>query len=131
MLNRVILMGRLVADPELRKTQGGTSVAAARIAVDRDFKDAGGDRQADFIDIVAWRGTAEMLCKYFTKGRMLALEGRLQIRPWTDKDGRKRTAAEVVADSIWFADSKKTSEPSAGGQDFREIPEDEEGELPL
>lgn len=131
MLNRVILMGRLVSDPELRKTQGGTSVAAARIAVDRDYKDAGGERQADFIDIVAWRGTAEMLCKYFTKGRMLALEGRLQIRPWTDKDGRKRTAAEVVADSIWFADSKKIAEPSAGGQDFREIPEDEEGELPL
>ena len=131
MLNRVILMGRLVSDPELRKTQGGTSVAAARIAVDRDYKDAGGERQVDFIDIVAWRGTAEMLCKYFTRGRMLALEGRLQIRPWTDKDGRKRTAAEVVADSIWFADSKKPAEPSAGGQEFREIPEGEEGEPPF
>lgn len=105
MLNKIVLMGRLTKDPELRRTQSGTAVASFSIAVDRDYdKDA-----VDFIDCVAWRGTAEFVCKHFSKGRMIAVQGKLQIRPWTDKEGHKRTAAEVVCENIYFADSKKDS----------------------
>ena len=108
MLNRIILMGRLTRDPELRHTQTGTPVASFTLAVDRDFKSRdGGDRATDFIDIVAWRTTAEFVSKYFTKGRMAVVEGRLQIRDWTDKDGNKRRTAEVVADQVYFGDSKR------------------------
>ena len=101
MLNRIILMGRLTRDPELRRTQGGTAVANFSLAVERDFKDqATGEKATDFIDIVAWRSTAELAEKYFHKGRMAVVEGRLQIRDWTDKDGNKRKAAEVVAEHM-------------------------------
>ena len=111
MLNRIILMGRLTRDPELRHTQTGTAVASFSLAVDRDFKDRNsGERATDFIDIVAWRQTAEFVSRYFTKGRMAVVEGRLQMRNWTDKDGNKRTSAEVVADNVYFGDSKRDGE---------------------
>ena len=108
MLNRIVLMGRLVKDPELRRTGSGTAVTSVTLAVDRDFKEQDGTRKADFIDVVAWKGTAEMLSKYFTKGRMIVVEGRLQLRDWTDKDGNKRRTAEVVANSVYFGDSKSS-----------------------
>ena len=133
MLNRIILMGRLTRDPELRRTSSGTAVTSFSLAVDRDFKSQSGEKETDFIDIVAWRNTAEFVSKYFTKGRMAVVEGRLQIRDWTDKDGGKRRSAEVVAEHVYFGDSKQRSEsdtPSASGA-FREIPENEEGELPF
>lgn len=108
MLNRVILMGRLTRDPELRQTQSGTAVASFSLAVERDFADKStGTRPTDFIDIVAWRSTAEFVCKYFSKGRMAVVEGRLQIRDWQDRDGNKRRSAEVVADNVYFGDSKR------------------------
>ena len=108
MLNRIIIMGRLARDPELRRTQTGTPVASFRLAVDRDFKDkTTGERSTDWIDVVAWRSTAEFVSRYFTKGRMAVVEGRLQMRDWTDKEGNKRTAAEVVADNVYFGDSKR------------------------
>ena len=147
MLNKIILMGRLTRDPELRHTQTGTAVASFSLAVDRDFKDkATGDRTTDFIDVVAWRQTGEFVSRYFTKGRMAVVEGRLQIRDWKDKDGNNRRSAEVVADNIYFGDSKRDSQsggdyappaygspaesytaPASGG--FAEIEED--GELPF
>ena len=99
MLNRVTLMGRLVADPELRSTASNLSVCSFRIAVDRDYK-KGDQKETDFIDIVAWRSTAEFVANYFNKGRMIAVDGRLQIRPWEGKDGNKRFATEVVADNV-------------------------------
>ena len=108
MLNRIIIMGRLARDPELRRTQSGTPVVSFRLAVDRDFKDkATGERSTDWIDVVAWRSTAEFVSRYFTKGRMAVVEGRLQMRDWTDKDGNKRTTAEVVAENVYFGDSKR------------------------
>ena len=114
MLNRIILMGRLTRDPELRHTQTGTAVASFSLAVDRDFKDKStGEKSTDFIDIVAWRSTAEFVSRYFTKGRMAVVEGRLQLRDWTDRDGNKRRSAEVVADNVYFGDSKRDAE--AGG----------------
>ncbi len=122
MLNRIVLMGRLTRDPELRHTQTGTPVASFSLAVDRDFRDkATGDRATDFIDIVAWRQTAEFVSRYFAKGRMAVVEGRLQIRDWTDREGNKRRSAEVIADNVYFADSKRDSDasgsyaPPAGG----------------
>ena len=136
MLNRIILMGRLTRDPELRHTQAGTSVASFSLAVDRDFKDKStGEKGTDFIDIVAWRSSAEFVSRFFTKGRMAVVEGRLQLRDWKDKDGNNRRSAEVVAEHVYFGDSKRSesdtaSAPPASG-DFREIPEDEEGELPF
>ena len=122
MLNKIFLMGRLARDPELRRTQTGTPVASFRLAVDRDFKDRNtGERATDWIDVVAWRQTAEFVSRYFTKGRMAVVEGRLQIRDWTDKDGNKRTTAEVVADQVYFGDSKPKEngegEPPAYGDD--------------
>ena len=113
MLNRIILMGRLTRDPELRRTGSGTAVTSFSLAVDRDFKSQSGEKETDFIDIVAWRNTAEFVSKYFTKGRMAVVEGRLQIRDWTDKDGGKRRSAEVVADNVYFGDSKRDAEAGA------------------
>ena len=108
MLNKIFIMGRLTRDPELRRTQTGTPVASFSLAVDRDFKDRNtGERTTDFIDCVAWRQTGEFVSRYFTKGRMAVVEGRLQIRDWTDKDGNKRRSAEVVADQVYFGDSKR------------------------
>ena len=108
MLNKVFIMGRLTRDPELRRTQTGTAVASFTLAVDRDFKDKStGERSTDFIDVVAWRQTGEFVSRYFTKGRMAVVEGRLQMRDWTDKDGNKRRTAEVVADQVYFGDSKR------------------------
>ena len=149
MLNHIVLMGRLVRDPELRQTQSGVSVVSFRIAVDRDFQSRdSSEKQADFIDIVAWRNTAEFVSKYFTKGRMAVVSGRLQIREWTDRDGGKRYSAEVVADNVYFGDSKpggqgggQASAPRTGGDrfggydapeiktDFAEVEDD--GDLPF
>lgn len=136
MLNKIFIMGRLVADPELRHTQSGTAVATFRLAVDRDFKDKDtGERGADFIGVVAWRNTAEFIARNFSKGRMAVVAGSLQMRDWTDKDGNKRITAEVVAESVYFADSKRENQPErslppakSGG--FEEI-SDEDGELPF
>lgn len=119
MLNKVTVMGRLCANPELRRTQNGIAVCNARIAVERDYADQGGERATDFFDIVAWRGTAEFLCKYFEKGRKVVLDGRLQTRSWTDRDGNKRVSVEIVAESAYFAESKPTeatSEATAKGR---------------
>ena len=114
MLNKIFIMGRLTRDPELRRTQTGTPVASFSLAVDRDFKDKStGERTTDFIDVVAWRQTGEFVSRYFTKGRMAVVEGRLQIRDWTDKDGNKRRSAEVVAAQVYFGDS--TRDGDGGG----------------
>jgi len=108
MLNHIVLMGRLARDPELRRTSSGVAVVSFTIAVDRDFTGgATGERETDFIDIVAWRNTAEFVSKYFTKGRMAVVSGRLQIRNWNDKEGNKRRTAEVIADNVYFGDSKR------------------------
>ena len=115
MLNHCTFMGRLTRDPELRRTNSGTPVASFTIAVDRDFKSENGEK-TDFIDIVAWRNTAEFVSKYFSKGRMAVVSGRLEIRTWTDKDGNKRRNAEVVAENVYFGDSKKeTADNNFGG----------------
>lgn len=114
MLNKIFIMGRLTRDPELRRTQNGTAVAGFALAVDRDFKNADGTKETDFIEVVAWRSSAEFVSKYFTKGRMAIVEGRLQIRDWQDKDGNKRRNAEVVADNVYFGDSKKEGDSSGG-----------------
>ena len=130
MLNKIVIQGRLTKDPELRRTQSGTAVASATVAVDRDFKNQDGNRDTDFIPIVAWKGTGEMLAKYFSKARMIVVEGRLQLRDWTDNDGNKRRTAEIVANSVYFGDSKRdggeTVEPKGG---FSEIEDD--GEMPF
>ena len=154
MLNRIVMMGRLARDPELRRTQSGIAVTSFRIACDRDFKSQNGEKSTDWIDVVAWRQTAEFVSKYFTKGRMAIVEGRLQSRDWTDKDGNKRTTIEVVADNVYFGDSRRDSAdrgdsfgggysapaygapsggysaPVGGTSDFAEIDE-EDGELPF
>ena len=116
MLNHITIMGRLVRDPELRRTGSGIAVASFTVAVERDFsgKDSGGQKETDFIDCVAWRQTGEFVSKYFKKGRMIAVSGRLQIRNWNDKDGSKRKSAEVVADNCYFADTKKDAESGGG-----------------
>ena len=126
MLNRCIIMGRLTRDPELRRTQAGKAVTSVTLAVDRDFKGQNGEKETDFIDIVAWGNTAEFLCNYFSKGRMAVAEGRLQIRDWTDKDGGKRRSAEIVAERVYFADSKREGANSG----FVEL-DDQDGELPF
>lgn len=107
MLNKIVIMGRMTKDPELRRTGSGTAVTSFTLAVDRDFKAQDGSRETDFIDCVAWRSTAEFASKYFAKGRMAAVEGRLQMRDWTDKEGNKRRNAEVIVDNLYFGDSKK------------------------
>jgi single-strand DNA-binding protein len=149
-MNHVVLMGRLTRDPELRHTQTGTPVSTFTLAVDRGYTPRdGGERQTDFIDIVAWRSTAEFVSKYFVKGQMAAVTGRLQIRDWTDKDGNKRRSAEVIADNVYFTDSKKNRESDSGfnytqqksdtsgdylspviGSEFMELEEDD-GDLPF
>jgi single-strand DNA-binding protein len=147
-MNQIVLMGRLTRDPELRHTPNGVAVASFTLAVDRGYvpKD-GGERQTDFIDIAAWRNTGEFVAKYFTKGQMAAVVGRLQIRDWNDKDGNKRRSAEVVADNVYFTESKKSRESSVGpvgqrddyspsfqapvqGSDFAELDMDD-GDLPF
>ena len=113
MLNHITIMGRLTRDPELRRTGSGIAVASFTLAVDRDFAPRdGGERETDFIDCVAWRQTGEFVSKYFTKGRMAVVSGRLQIRGWTDKDGNKRRSAEVVADNVYFGDSRRDGDNS-------------------
>lgn len=151
MLNKIFIMGRLTRDPELRRTQSGTPVTSFSLAVDRDYKSQSGEKETDFIDVVAWRSTAEFVSKYFTKGRMAVVEGRLQIRAWQDKDGNNRRSAEVVADNVYFGDSRRDSDsgsgnyggnsgysapaggyaaPVGGGSGFAEIDE-EDGDLPF
>ena len=116
MLNHITIMGRLTRDPELRRTGSGVAVASFTVAVDRDFGGRdGGEKETDFIDCVAWRQTGEFVSKYFTKGRMIVVSGRLQIRSWTDKDGNKRRTAEVVADNCYFGDSKRDDQGSSYG----------------
>ena len=107
MLNHIVVMGRLTRDPELRKTASGVSVTSFSVAVDRDFSQQDGKKETDFLDVVAWRNTAEFAAKYFTKGRMAVISGRLQIRNWEDKEGNKRRTAEILAENIYFGDSKK------------------------
>ena len=132
MLNKAIIMGRMTRDPELRHTQKGTAVTGFSVAVDRDRKEAG----TDFIDVTAYGKTAEFVCKYFGKGRMVLVDGRLQIRSWTDRDGNKRTTPEVVAEHIYFGDSKRPESDSLEPEnippqpDFTEL-EDDDGELPF
>ena len=129
MLNRIVLMGRLTRDPELRRTQSGTAVVSFSVACDRDYAAQGAERETDFIDIVAWRGTAEFVEKYFSKGRMIVVGGRLQIRNWQDKEGNKRRSAEVVADNVYFGDSKRDSadggfnQSQGYAQSFNQIPQ--------
>ena len=145
MLNRIMIMGRLTRDPELRHTQAGAAVSSFTLAVDRDFKDKqSGEKATDFIDVVAWRQTGEFVSKYFTKGRMAVVEGRLQMRDWTDKDGNKRRSAEVIADNVYFGDAKKDDGGSytggyqsagqtagvSSGTEFAEL-NDDDGELPF
>ena len=148
MLNHITIMGRLTRDPELRRTGSGIAVASFTLAVDRDFGGRdGGERETDFIDCVAWRQTGEFVSKYFTKGRMAVVSGRLQIRGWTDKDGNKRRTAEVVADNVYFGESKRNSEsnssyggntyaapaysaPSAPASDFAML-DDDDAQLPF
>ena len=115
MLNHIVLMGRLTRDPELRRTGSGISVASFSLAVDRDYKGDNSERETDFIDIVAWRNTADFVSRYFSKGRMAVVTGRLQIRSWTDKDGNKRRSAEVVADNVYFGDSKRDGDAAPAG----------------
>lgn len=138
MLNHIVLMGRLTRDPELRQTGSGISVASFTIAVDRDYAAQGAEKETDFVDIVAWRGTADFVSKYFAKGRMAVVSGRLQIRDWQDKEGNKRRSAEVVADNIYFGESKKDSQGSSSTQsdepaqstDFAPL-DDDDSELPF
>lgn len=107
MLNKIIIMGRLTRDPELRRLENGTAVTRYTLAVDRDFKSQNGERETDFIDCVSWRGNAEFVSKFFTKGSMAIVDGRLQLRDWTDKDGNKRRSAEVIAENVHFGESKR------------------------
>lgn len=140
MLNKIILMGRLGRDPEVRYTQSGTPMASFSLAVDRDFVDqATGRRPTDWIEVAAWNAKAKFVQQYFRKGQLAVVEGRLQIRDWTDKEGAKRRTAEVVADQIYFAGAK-TAPPSEGNANERSLPEppaqefaeqDDEGELPF
>ncbi len=119
MLNHITIMGRLTRDPELRRTGSGIAVASFTVAVDRDFgKNENGEKETDFIDCVAWRQTGEFVSKYFTKGSMIVVSGRLQIRGWTDKDGNKRRTAEVVADNCYFGESKRSEGGSYGGNTY-------------
>lgn len=121
MLNHITIMGRLTRDVELRMTNSGTAVASFTLAVDRDYSGKDAEKETDFIDCTAWKHTAEFVSKYFSKGRMAVVSGRLQMRKWTDKDGNKRVSAEVVADNIYFGDSKKSeSAPSDGLTDYKD-----------
>ncbi len=136
MLNKIFVMGRLTRDPELRRTNSGAAVTSFTLAVDRDFKNADGTKETDFIDVVAWRGTAEFTAKYFTKGRMAVVGGRLQMRDWTDKDGNKRRNAEVIADNVYFGDSRSDNASgdhqaakapvNVDAEDFDEVEDDDD-----
>ena len=130
MLNHIVIMGRLTRDPELRRTNSGTSVASFTVAVDRDFAQDGQEKETDFIDCVAWRQTGEFVSKYFAKGRMIVVSGRLQIRSWTDKDGNKRRSAEIVVDHAYFADSKKDDTQPSYGQPQNTAPQPNYGAPP-
>lgn len=131
MLNKSIIMGRFTADPELRRTQQGTPYVHFSLAVERDFKEQGGERKTDFIPCVAWRGTAELICRYFAKGRMAAAEGRIQIRDWKAEDGSPRRSTEILVENIYFADSKRSeSAGAAEPSSLEEIPDDD-GHLPF
>lgn len=129
MLNHIVIMGRLTKDVELRRTGTGVAVASFTIACDRDFKSEGGET-TDFVDVVAWRNTAEFASKYFSKGKMAVVSGRLQIRGWTDKDGNKRKNAEVLADNIYFGEAKK-EESAAGVAPAFEVLTEEDSTLPF
>ena len=141
MLNKIIIMGRLTRDPELRRTGSGTAVTSFSLACDRDFKSQSGEKETDFIEVVAWKNTAEFVSKYFSKGRMAVVEGRLQIRDWTDKDGNKRVTAEVVADNVYFADSKRSESNDNQKENFNALSgrlsddfvpiSEEDGEIPF
>ena len=134
-------MGRLTRDPELRRTGSGTAVTSFSLACDRDFKSQSGEKETDFIEVVAWKNTAEFVSKYFSKGRMAVVDGRLQIRDWTDKAGNKRTTAEVVADNVYFADSKRSESNDNQKENFNALSgrlsddfvpiSEEDGELPF
>lgn len=143
MLNHITIMGRLVRDPELRSTQSGTSVASFTVAVDRDYQSGGSEKQTDFIECVAWRGTGEFVSKYFRKGSMIVVAGRLQSRKWQDRDGNNRISWEVVADSVYFGESRKDGpnaaqatyqqnygDPNVSAAGFTEL-DDSDGELPF
>lgn len=137
MLNKIVIMGKLTKDVELRHTSNGIAVASFSIACDRDRKDANGERDTDFIEVVAWRNTAEFVSKFFSKGRMAVVSGRLQIRQWNDKEGNKRRTAEIVADDVYFGDSKptQTSEypaivPGMDAHQFTQM-DDDDGQLPF
>lgn len=141
MLNKILIMGRLTRDPELRRTGSGTPVTSFSLACDRDFKSQSGEKETDFIEVVAWKNTAEFVSKYFSKGRMAVVEGRLQIRDWTDKAGSKRTTAEVVADNVYFADSKRSESNDNQKENFNALSgrlsddfvpiSEEDGEIPF
>ena len=141
MLNKIVLMGRLTKDPELRRTGSGTAVTSFSLACDRDFKSQSGDKETDFIEVVAWKNTAEFVSKYFSKGRMAVVDGRLQIRDWTDKVGNKRTTAEVVAENVYFADSKRSESNDNQKENFNALSgrvsddfapiSEEDGEIPF
>ena len=138
MLNNITAAGRMTKDPELRRTQNGVAVASFTIACDRDIKDASGNKQTDFIDCVAWRNTAEFVDKYLTRGRMVIVSGRLQMREWTDKNGNKRRNAEILSESVYFADSKRAVENTENNEtkeaaqtvDFDQVEIDDD-ELPF
>lgn len=132
MLNKIVIMGRLTKDPELRRTQSGVSVCSCTVAVEREFKGADGNRETDFINVVAWRNTAEFLAKYFGKGQLVCVTGALQMRSYEDRDGNKRTAAEVIADGVYFTGERKTERTGGneyGTGDFMEVEND--GPLPF
>ena len=141
MLNKVVIMGRFTKDPELRRTGSGTAVTSFSLACDRDFKSQSGEKETDFIEVVAWKNTAEFVSKYFSKGRMAVVEGRLQIRDWTDKAGNKRTTAEVVAENVYFADSKRSESNDNQKENFNALSgrvsddfapiSEEDGEIPF
>ena len=137
MLNHIVLMGRLTRDPELRRTGSGVAVASFTLAVDRDYAAQGAEKETDFVDIVAWRNTAEFVSKYFAKGRMAVVTGRLQIRNWQDKEGNKRRSAEVVADNVYFGDSKRDNADGGSfnqsqgyAQSFNQIPQQPAYQVP-
>lgn len=130
MLNTITIMGRMTRDPELRRTESGIAVASFAIACERDYAPQGGEKETDFIDAVCWRNTAEFVEKYFTKGRMAVVSGRLQIRGWTDKEGNKRRSAEILADRVYFGDSKHDNDSQEAKSDFTEV-QGNEDDLPF
>jgi len=135
MLNHIVLMGRLTKDPELRYTQNNVPVASFRLAVERDYVPKGQERETDFIDVVAWRATGEFVKKYFLKGNMMVVSGRLQMREYTDRNGNERTAAEVVADNVYFGEKRNvekrtTTEPDIPSGNFADL-NDDDGDLPF